>query len=282
MAEANVPIETYCSYAPADEPGMRLLEKHLSLLLRQRWLVLQNRSKIAVGKDTRLICDKWLEHARVILLLISADYCATPECYEIEFSRAMQRSQNEGIPVIPILLKPILLQETPFKRLKTLPSSETPGSKKFISQWRNQDDAYANVAAGLYQILLQEKPGLAESVGGSTAQTGSPPKPTFPHFVYSPSRQGNECSASFFLGAQEYTLHYTRRDNLTHQVLILTYNREELVREKVPELPSLKTFERSFPFQIAGLDGFLNFKMRAIIGIMSVNVKVAGVEIFSV
>ena len=65
-------------------------------------------------------------------------------------------------------------------------------------------------------------------------------------------------------------------------MIVLTYNQQELVRDAIPVLPKLRTQERRYSFQIEGVDGLLTFKMLGIIGIMSAQLEIGGVKIFSI
>jgi hypothetical protein len=57
------------------------------------------------------------------LLLISSDFIASDFCYRIELEQAMERHWRDEARVIPILLRPVDWQGTPFARLQSLPGS---------------------------------------------------------------------------------------------------------------------------------------------------------------
>jgi hypothetical protein len=93
----------------------------------------------------------------VILLLISADFLASDYCYGIEMKRALARAQNKEAYVVPIILRPVDWAGTPFAHLQALPTNAKP-----ITTWSNQDEAFADVAAGIRRVI-EDLPLLAAS-----------------------------------------------------------------------------------------------------------------------
>ena len=50
--------------------------------------------------------------------------------------------------VVPIVLKPVDWKTTPFGKLKALPRDAKP-----VTEWENQDAAWANVAEGVRRLV---------------------------------------------------------------------------------------------------------------------------------
>src|SRR5450759_3630163 len=144
MAGSSQPIEVFYSYAHEDEAFRNTLEKHLSLLRRQGLITAWHNRQILPGTDWAQALDTHLERASVILLLISADFLASDYCYGIEMKRALERHQANEARVIPILLRAVDWKDAPFAHLQALPTDAKP-----ITTWSNQDEALADVAAGL-------------------------------------------------------------------------------------------------------------------------------------
>jgi len=139
---AKKAVTVFYSYAPfsKDELLRATLEKHLAGLQRSGLIESWSRREIVVGKNQREEIDKHLEAASVILLLISPDFIASDYCYSAEMLRAMERHQSSDARVIPILLRPVHLEDEPFTQLATLPKNGKP-----ISMWRNRDAAFAEI-----------------------------------------------------------------------------------------------------------------------------------------
>lgn len=113
----------------------------------------------------------------------------------------------------------------------------------------------------------------------SQDRLGPPARPTNIRANHQPSREGNKGTIVFDLNGRQHTLEYLRRDNISHQIFLLTREREELVRLVVP-LATLKSLKEEVAFQIDGVGCLFTFKMSAITSIMSVRIEVGGVEVF--
>src|SRR5713226_5126476 len=86
-------IKVFLSYAHEDEPLLRKLETHLSLLKRQGLISTWYDRQIVPGTNWAATIDEQLEQASIILLLVSADFLASDYCYGVEMQRALQRHQ---------------------------------------------------------------------------------------------------------------------------------------------------------------------------------------------
>src|SRR5216110_157854 len=143
-------IEVYYSYADADNDLRSKLDKHLSQLRRDGLIITWHKRQIVAGTDWTKALDRRLNTASVILLLVSSDFVASDYCYGVEMQRDLARHEAGETCVIPVLLRPVDWQSAPFGKLQALPSNGTP-----ITQWRNRDAAFANVAQGI-RAALQE------------------------------------------------------------------------------------------------------------------------------
>ena len=159
------PIEVFYSYAHEDESLRAELEKHLSLLKRQRLIAGWHDRQILAGTDWSQAIDTHLERASVILLLVSADFLASDYCYGIEMERALERHQANEARVIPILLRPVDWNNAPFAHLQALPTDAKP-----ITSWRNRDVAFTDVAAGIRRVIED-----LSSVQASAPRAALPP-----------------------------------------------------------------------------------------------------------
>ncbi|HZR44312.1 MAG TPA: tetratricopeptide repeat protein, partial [Ktedonobacteraceae bacterium] len=162
LSPGHVPIEVFYCYAREDEPLLRELEKHLSLLHRQGLISSWSDRQILPGADWTKTIDHHLETASLILLLISADFLASDYCYGIEMARALQRHEAKEALVIPILLRPVDWQGAPFAHLQVLPSGAIP-----ITSWTLLDTAFTDVVAGIRRSI-EELPLLTSSASRNT------------------------------------------------------------------------------------------------------------------
>ncbi len=141
-------VDVFYSYAHKDEPLREALEKHLALLQHQGYIRQWHDRCIHAGTDWAQAIDVHLNTASLILLLISADFLASPYCYHIEMKRALERHRLGEARVIPIIIRPVDWQTSPFAELQALPKNGRP-----ITKWKNRDEAFQDVAKGLRAVI---------------------------------------------------------------------------------------------------------------------------------
>ena len=134
MTTHQNPIKVFLSYAHEDEPLLRKLETHLSLLKRQGLISIWYDRQIVPGTNWAKAIDQRLEQASIILLLVSADFLASDYCYQVEMKRAMARHEPGEARVIPIVVRPCDWSHAPFAMLQSLPRDG-----KAITTWDNRD-----------------------------------------------------------------------------------------------------------------------------------------------
>jgi TIR domain len=140
-------IEVFYSYAHRDEALRTELDTHLSLLQRQGIITDWHDRRITAGTVWAGAIDAHLEHAQIILLLVSADFLASNYCYDVELQRAMARHKAGEVRVIPIILRATDWQSASFAALQALPEDGRP-----IASWPNPDEAFLDVARGIRAV----------------------------------------------------------------------------------------------------------------------------------
>src|SRR6266702_3567339 len=144
----------YC-YAHQDKDLRDELEHHLSTLKRLNQITTWHDREISPGNEWSNEIELQLSMTDIILLLISPDFIASDYCYSIEMQRSLEK-HNAGISrVIPIIIRPVDWEETPFSKLQMLPTNILP-----VTSWQNRDEAYRDIAKGIrkaVQDLLAQK-----------------------------------------------------------------------------------------------------------------------------
>jgi hypothetical protein len=168
--ESKQPIEVFFSYSHEDEKLKNDLLNHLSVLRRQNVISAWHDRKIGAGGEWAREIDSHLGSARIILLLVSANFLASDYCYDIEMKAAMERHELGEACVIPVILRPADWSRAVFAKLKALPRDGKP-----VTTWSNLDEAFADVARGIrveVEVLLERQVSLlieklkkAESLG---------------------------------------------------------------------------------------------------------------------
>jgi internalin A len=140
----------FFSYSHKDEALRDELETHLKLLQRQGIISAWHDRKILPGKEWDSEIDMYLERAKIILLLISADFIASDYCWDNEVKRALERHESGEATVIPVLLRSCDWKGAPFGKLQGLPKDMTA-----VTAWKDRDAAWTDVARGIRAIAEQ-------------------------------------------------------------------------------------------------------------------------------
>ena len=82
-------VTLFYSYSHIDERYRQKLEAHLSTLKRQGLISEWHDRQITPGSEWNKEIEKQLETARIILLLVSADFIHSEFCSSVELKRAM-------------------------------------------------------------------------------------------------------------------------------------------------------------------------------------------------
>ena len=136
-------LSVFLSYSRKDLEMLEQLNTHLAGLKRTNKIKTWHDNDIEAGSEWKPEIQERLNTADIIILLISANFIASNYCYCIELQRAIERHDEGEARVIPVILKPCLwnLPDIPFSKLNALPDHA-----RAITQWEDQDEAFANVA----------------------------------------------------------------------------------------------------------------------------------------
>lgn len=143
----NSSCRVFVSYSHADEVERVRLDVHLAPLVREGLIDLWCNRVIAPGSDWQRDIGEELENADIIILLVTADFVASAYCFETELAAALRRQLQDGVHIVPVLVKPVDAAHMPFGRFQTLPRGQRP-----ISTWDNADAAWLEVAHGVREL----------------------------------------------------------------------------------------------------------------------------------
>lgn len=86
----------------------------------------------------------YLDEADIILLLISSDFIHSDFCYSVELQKALEKQRAGKAEVLPILLRQVDWEASPFSHLSVLPANAKP-----VNIWPNLDEAFVEVVKGI-------------------------------------------------------------------------------------------------------------------------------------
>ena len=166
-------ISLFYVYAHEDGELCDELDLHLSGLRRQGVFTNRYDSEIILGEYWTQKTKTQFNSADIILLLVDPHFIASDDCYRIEMSRAIERHERGEALVIPIILRPVLWEGTPFDKLQVLPMDGKP-----ITTWTNRDEAFLNVVQGIRTAITlpSHLQSVKEQLPLSTAVIHSPIK----------------------------------------------------------------------------------------------------------
>lgn len=148
-AEATpTPLRLLYIYAHEDKNYRDTLDKHLITLKRAGVITTWSDYQIAPGTDRTQEITKQIYNADIVLLLVTPDFIASDYVYSGELRIALERHERGETRVIPILLRSVDWEGTPFSKLQALPTDARP-----ITRWQNQDEAFADVARGIRRVI---------------------------------------------------------------------------------------------------------------------------------
>ncbi|MCP5113057.1 MAG: TIR domain-containing protein, partial [bacterium] len=176
MAKARS-IKLFISYSRKDQALREELDNHLAGLKRSKLIDVWHDRAIKPGEDFKTEIDRNLNDADMILLLVSANFTSSEYCWGIELTRALERHEAGEARVIPVILKPVDLEVTPFAEIQALPKDALP-----VSKWEDRDEALADVAKGIRKVAQELAKKVAAPPAAQPAEPASPPaaKPPVP------------------------------------------------------------------------------------------------------
>jgi hypothetical protein len=138
----------FVSYSHRDAAFMEELERHLALMKRRGVIETWSDRMIRPADDWRGEISQALEAADIILLLVSADFCASDYCWDVEVTRALERHTNKEARVVPIAVRPCDWKGAPFGAIQGLPQNLKP-----ITLWPDRDAVWLDVVSGIGLLL---------------------------------------------------------------------------------------------------------------------------------
>jgi hypothetical protein len=153
-------VRLFFSYSHEDEALRDELEKHLASLKHQGIIDAWHDRRIEAGEEWASQIDDQLRTADIILLLVSADFIASPYCYDLEMKEALRRHKAGEAKVIPVVLRPCDWHDLPFGKLQV-----ATRDGRAVVKFPTLDDGFLEV--------VQAIKAAAKSMHRSTAQIPS-------------------------------------------------------------------------------------------------------------
>lgn len=140
-----------CSDSDKDEELRQKLENHLSLLKLEGIITTWDKRMIGAGEEWENEIYTQLMTADIILPLISSDFIASDNNWNVLAKQAMQRHKARQACVIPIRLRPVdNYWKVAFPNVKALPNDE-----RAVTDWKPYDRAFKSIAEDIRKVVEQ-------------------------------------------------------------------------------------------------------------------------------
>src|SRR5208337_126274 len=133
------PLKVFLSYSHRDEKLCERFLVYLSQLRHDGLIEAWHDRCITAGTEWAGTIDENLNSAHIVILLVSADFLASNYCYDIEMTRALERSRNGEARVVPVILRPSDWETSRFASLQALPKGGKP-----VVDWKTQGHGFVD------------------------------------------------------------------------------------------------------------------------------------------
>jgi tetratricopeptide (TPR) repeat protein len=165
LSQVSEKINIFFSLAFEDKGMFEALRKHLRSLKRRGMIEIWSDSEIIAGSNKKDFIKAQMSAADIIVLLLSVDFFSSDQCVEVEMPYAHEQHLEREATVIPVLLRPTLLEGFPLDSSHLLPQNG-----KAVAIWDNLDAALMEIAKGIHLIAEE----IARRVVGNHPPTKRP------------------------------------------------------------------------------------------------------------
>jgi TIR domain len=136
-------LNVFIVYSRNDIEYLKKLQTHLTQCCRVNNLKIQSDGEISPGQPWRKEISKFLESAKIIVLLISSDFLNSDYIINDELPEVLSREKRGECVVIPVIVRPCIGWDA------LIQNQALPKDAKPISTWDNPDSAYVDITKGI-------------------------------------------------------------------------------------------------------------------------------------
>lgn len=167
-------FDVFVCYAHKDnenqDPGKRWLDRfleHMRPLVLQNQLTTLSDKQIEMGESWDESIKAKLQHAKAAVLLVSTNFLGSEYIRNNELPILLKNARDNGVTIVPIILRPCLFQESKFKyphpidgpeeiTLSSLQAANSPNKPLNGLTEYEQDQVLLSVAQRLLKLVQQE------------------------------------------------------------------------------------------------------------------------------
>lgn len=147
----KVESQWFISYSRKDEIFLERLMTHLTPLVRSLNIKIWTDGGISPGTKWDKEILSQLQRSDVFIMLISPDFLASEYIWLQEFPKMLQRYEEEGALIVPVILRPCLWEDSPVAQFQIIP-------KVPISIFSDKDEGYYQVVKALKDNVINRIP----------------------------------------------------------------------------------------------------------------------------
>ena len=126
----------FVSYSHRDVVWKERLVTHLRVLQAQKWIKIWDYQQAAAGQCWEKHLYRAIELASIAVVLVSPDYLASDFCIHIEMPHVLKRRSEEGLKVVPILIRDCLWRAVPeLREIQLFPRDGSAIARRYRSYW---------------------------------------------------------------------------------------------------------------------------------------------------
>ncbi|MFZ0258331.1 MAG: toll/interleukin-1 receptor domain-containing protein [Gammaproteobacteria bacterium] len=142
--------QVFISYSHQDKAWLERLQVHLKPLEREGMIERWDDTKIQPGAKWREEIAEAIRHAKVAVLLVSADFLASDFIATEELPPLLVGAKDEGAVILPIIVSPSRFEQTPLAQFQSV----NPPSQPLMSLPKtDQETIFVRVADATHETL---------------------------------------------------------------------------------------------------------------------------------
>lgn len=145
--DAALTVELYILYAQKDEKLFIELACHLTQLERAGLVTIYHKGNVQPGEDYKQTHSLHMQHACIIVPLLSCYFMASDVCVELE--HLLKHRLPPSLHIVPIILRHVDWQGSAFGVLRALPDNDIP-----VDSARNRHQTWTSITRRIRELVV--------------------------------------------------------------------------------------------------------------------------------
>lgn len=158
----------FISYSHSDEREKNKLVSHLGVLQGHGLVSLWSDDVVGPGGDWKTELDKVIAHAKIAVLLITANFLNSEFILQAEVPELLRRHQSDGLVIIPVIAKACAWRAVDW--LQSLTVRPQSGHPVWAEGGLHADERLSLIAEEIMEIVKQEANGFPFTEKDSASQ----------------------------------------------------------------------------------------------------------------